>query len=398
MHSSLHWLKGALARLDLQSLRRRRTVRESCQAAEVAIDGQRMVNFGANDYLGLAADPRLAEAAARVLGSDGSGSGASPIVSGRSRVHAELERRLAEFEHTESALVFPSGFAANAGIIPALVGEGDAVLSDAVNHASLIDGCRLSKAERFIYPHCDVAALERLLIETSHCRRRLIVTDSLFSMDGDVAPLVEIGQLADRYNAMLLVDEAHATGVWGAEGRGLVEHFSATAPQLEQQATIRVGTLSKALGACGGFVVGPNELIEWLANSARSYVFSTAGMAASAAAAIAALDIVRDEPFRRTELLTHAAMLREQLVERGWDIADSTSQVIPVVVGDADKTLALAGKLREAGLYVPAIRPPTVAEDSSRLRISLSWLHTEEQVGRLVEALGKNPIGRGVSS
>jgi 8-amino-7-oxononanoate synthase len=217
-------------------------------------------------------------------------------------------------------------------------------------------------------------------------------------MDGDVAPLVEIGELADEYNAMLLVDEAHATGVWGAEGRGLVEHFSATSPQLEQQATIRVGTLSKALGACGGFVVGPSELIEWLANSARSYVFSTAGMAASAAAAIAALDIVRDEPHRRTELLTRAAILREQLVDRGWDIAGSESQVIPVVVGDADQTLVLASKLREAGLYVPAIRPPTVPEGSSRLRISLSWLHTAEQIGRLVEALGQNRNAPGVSS
>lgn len=385
---SLHWLDSALAGLDAQSLRRELRVRASTQAAEVTIDGVRLVNFGANDYLGLAADRRLAEAAQRAIEEVGCGSGASPLVSGRSRVHAELERVVARLEGTEAALVFPSGFAANAGAIPALVGEGDCILADANNHASLIDGCRLSKAERFIYPHSDWRSLAALLAETARYRRRLIVTDSLFSMDGDFAPLAEIGRLAAEHEAMLLVDEAHATGVWGAEGRGVVEHLASATPQLEQQVAIRLGTFSKALGTCGGFVAGPQPLIDWLANTARSYVFSTAGAAATAAAATAAIGIVQSEPERRVELRERAQRLRAELSSRGWDLAGSASQIIPVVIGDAARTMQLATQLRERGLYVPGIRPPTVAEGSSRLRISLSWLHTQEHIGRLLDALG----------
>lgn len=392
---SLAWLEHSLTRLDEQSLRRRQSVRASTQAAEVTIDGHRLVNFGANDYLGLAADPRLAEAARGAIDRVGCGSGASPLVSGRSSVHAELEQAIARFEGTEAALVFPSGFAANAGTIPALVGEGDCILADANNHASLIDGCRLSKAERFIYPHSDWRSLAALLAETSRYRRRLIVTDSLFSMDGDFAPLVEIGALAAEHQAMLLVDEAHATGVWGERGRGIVEHLTAGAPQLDEQVAVRIGTLSKALGACGGFVAGPRLLVDWLANTARSYVFSTAGAAATSAAAQAALDIVQGEPNRRRELLERAGWLRETLLARGWELAGSTSQIIPVVVGDADRTMQLAAELRGRGLYVPGIRPPTVAEGTSRLRISLSYLHTQQQVERLVDALGPGPQGGG---
>ncbi len=386
--SSLDWLDDELARLDEQGLLRRLTVRDSPQLAEVSIDGRRLVNFGANDYLGLAADARLGAAAHAAVERLGWGSGASPLVSGRSCVHADLERDIAEFEGTESALLFPSGFAANAGIIPALVGDGDAILSDCGNHASLIDGCRLSKAERFIYPHGDRHSLAALLHDTRRYRHRLIATDSLFSMDGDVAPLVEIGQLAAEHNAMLLVDEAHATGVWGPRGRGIVEHLAAEAPELEQQVAVRIGTLSKAIGASGGFVAGPAKLIDWLANTARSYVFSTASEAASAAASMAALQIVRDEPHRRVELLARAAWLRDVLAGRGWNIAGSASQIIPVVIGDPHLTMQLAEQLKAAGLYVPGIRPPTVPEGTSRLRISLSYLHTDEQVGRLVDVLG----------
>lgn len=387
--SSLDWLGDALVNLDQQGLLRRLANRDTAQTAEVSIDGRRLINFGANDYLGLAADPRLGEAACSAIEQLGWGSGASPLVSGRSHFHAELEQAIADFEATEAALVFPSGFAANAGTIPALVGEGDVILADAGNHASLIDGCRLAKAARLVYPHGDWRSLESLLADTGRYRRRLIVTDSLFSMDGDLAPLVEIGRLADEHNAMLLVDEAHATGVWGARGRGVVEHLAADVPQLEQQVAVRVGTLSKAIGASGGFVAGSRLLIEWLANTARSYVFSTASEAASAAAATKAFEIVRDEPHRRTELLTRAANLRQTLAQRGWDLSGSASQIIPLVVGDERRTMELALRLRDQGIYVPGIRPPTVPPGTSRLRISLSYLHTDEQIERLVDAVGR---------
>ena len=387
--SCIQWLDDELSRLDERGLRRRLAVRDSPQTAEVTINARQLINFGANDYLGLAADPRLADAACKAIETVGWGSGASPLVSGRSLVHAKLEQAIADFEGTDAALVFPSGFAAGAGTIPALVGEGDVILADQANHASLIDGCRLSKADRLIYPHGDCEVLAAFLAKAHRYRRRLIVTDSLFSMDGDIAPLVQIGCLAAEHNAMLLVDEAHATGVWGARGRGIVEHLATTAPALEKQVTVRIGTLSKALGASGGFVAGCRPLAEWLANTARSYVFSTAAEAASAAAATAAFRIVDDEPHRRTQLLARAAVMRQTLAERGWDIGGSESQIVPVVIGDPDRTMDLAEQLHAAGFYVPGIRPPTVPDGTSRLRISLSYLHTEEQIGRLMEALGE---------
>jgi 8-amino-7-oxononanoate synthase len=364
-------------------------VRGGPQRARVVLDGKQLVNFGCNDYLGLAADERLAAAARGAIEREGWGSGASPLVSGRSSVHAELERRLAEFEGTEAALVFPSGFAANAGVIPALVDEPDAIFADAKNHASLIDGCRLSRATRFVYPHGDCDALETQLRKAGRFRRRLIVTDTLFSMDGDLAPFARLGELAERYDAMLMVDEAHATGVFGRRGRGMVEYLSESHPGLEGRVHVRVGTLSKALGTGGGFVCGRQSLVEWLANRARTYVFSTAQPAATSAAALAALDIVRDEPQRRGELLARAAELRERLRKNGWNTGQCVSQIIPLYVGEPERAVQLAGRLREAGFFVPAIRPPSVPEGESLLRLSLCYHHTPEMVDALVGALAK---------
>jgi 8-amino-7-oxononanoate synthase len=292
---------------------------------------------------------------------------------------------LAEFEGTEAALVFPSGFAANAGVVPALVDEPDAIFADAKNHASLIDGCRLSRATRFLYPHADAAGLEKRLRDAGRYRRRLIVTDTLFSMDGDLAPLQQIAELAERYDAMLLVDEAHATGVFGERGRGVVEHVGVP----HERVHIRIGTLSKALGTGGGFVCGPRTLIEWLANRARTYVFSTAQPAATSAAAIAALDIVQREPHRRTQLLKRAADFRLRLSAHGWNTGRSESQIVPLVIGDADRTMQLASKLREAGFFIPGIRPPTVPPGESLLRLSLCHHHTPEMIDALLEALGR---------
>jgi 8-amino-7-oxononanoate synthase len=390
---SLSWLDDELAQLDADGLRRAVATRFGPQGAMIRIQfpgdppgGRELINFGSNDYLGLAADPRLAAAAQKAAAEEGWGAGASPLVSGHSQSHELLNRRLAEFLGTEAALVFPSGFAANTGTICALVGRGDVAFADEKNHASLIDGCRLSRAEVLIYPHCDMSALTAQLADSStkKFRRRLIVTDTLFSMDGDLAPLGDLVELAERHRCMLMVDEAHATGVFGANGRGVAEHFG-----VEQQIPIRMGTLSKALGSAGGFVAGSRQLIDWLWNRARPFVFSTAHPPAIAAAAIAALGIVASEPHRRIELLSRAAELREILATRcGFpSAACAAAQIIPLVIGPADKCVAAAATLRRAGLFVPAIRPPSVLEGQSLLRVSLSFGHTAEMFDRLSGSL-----------
>ena len=381
--SRLSWISDELAALDRAGLRRRLSARQGGQGAKIVLDGQELVNFGSNDYLALAADPRLAAAALAAIQDEGLGSGASPLISGRSRTHQRLEERLAEFEGAEAALVFPSGFAANLAAVTALAGPGDVIFSDAKNHASLWDGCRLSRADVRAYPHADWRRLDALLAGASSYRRRLIVTDSLFSMDGDLAPLAELAEAARRHEAMLLVDEAHATGVFGAAGRGVAEHLG-----VEQAVTARVGTLSKALGCAGGFVSGSRPLIEWLINRARPYIYSTAAPAAISAAALAALEIVKAEPQRRHELLQRAAALREQLAARSWALGRSASQIIQIVVGQPQRAMELSQRLRQDGLLVPAIRPPTVPEGEACLRVSLTWGHTEQQTLALVEKLG----------
>jgi 8-amino-7-oxononanoate synthase len=382
MDRSLDWIEEELASLERRGLRRRVRVRTGPQAARITVDGRELVNFGSNDYLALAADPRVAGAAAEAAREDGWGSGASPLISGHSAWHERLQERLAGFEGTEAALLFSSGYAANTGTIAALAGPGDAVYGDRKNHASLWDGCRLSRADVRAYAHGDWRDLERLLSRSERCRRRLIVTDSLFSMDGDMAPLAELADLAERYEAMLLVDEAHATGVFGQKGRGVAEQLG-----VERRIAARVGTLSKALGCAGGFVAGSRLLVEWLVHRARSYVFSTALPGANAAGATVALEIVQQEPQRRHDLLSRAADLRSQLAEQGWDIGRSASQIIPVVVGEAERAVAMAGALRERGLLVPAIRPPTVPEGEACLRISITYGHTVEMIERLVGTL-----------
>jgi len=381
-HNPLDWIDRQLAALDEQGLRRWLRTRGGRQAAGIVLDGREMLNFGSNDYLNLASDPRLAEAVVRCVRQQGWGSGASPLITGHSEMHLRLERRLGEFEGTEAALLFSTGFAANAGTIAALVGPGDLVLADRKNHASLLDGCRLSRADVRVYPHADWRRLDELLAAAKQHGRRLIVTDSLFSMDGDLAPLPELAGVAERRSAMLMIDEAHATGVFGRRGRGAAEHFN-----VEDSVHVRVGTLSKALGCIGGFVAGSRSLIDWLVNRARPLVFSTAAPAAAAAAVLAALEIVRDEPQRRQKLLGRAEQLRHELIAQGWNIGNSASQIIPIVVGDPGRAVALGDALRDRGLFVPAIRPPTVPQGEACLRISLTAGHTEEMIAALVRAL-----------
>lgn len=380
-HDPLGWIQQELAALEAADLLRRRQTCSGPQGAILEIEGRRLLNFGSNDYLGLAGDPRLAKAAAEAAVAEGWGSGASPLVVGHGRLHAQLETKLAEFEGCQAALLFASGFAANLGTIPALVGPGDAVFSDQLNHASIVDGCRLSGAKVHVYRHADVEDLEGMLRAAGGARRKLIVTDGLFSMDGGLAPLGALANLTDRYGAMLMVDEAHATGVFGRQGRGAAEHL-----EVDQRVHVRLGTLSKGLGSVGGFVAGSRALIEWLVNRARPYVFSTAPPQAIAAAALAALDIVRDEPWRRTALLERAAELRQTLAAQGWNVGRSGSQIIPIIVGPAARAVELSAAFRERGLLVPAIRPPSVPAGEARLRLSLSYGHTPEMIAALSEA------------
>jgi 8-amino-7-oxononanoate synthase len=391
MPDPLAWLDNALADLDRRALRRTLTARRGPQCAgRIEIGGQSIVNFGSNDYLGLAADPRIAAAVKAAIDEFGWGSGASPLVTGRSELHAELERKLAEFEGTEAALLFPTGYAANVGTITALIGKGDAIYSDELNHASIIDGCRLSGATIHIYPNShaagsrqvDLDSLAALLRDGNQFRRKLIVTDSIFSMHGTYAPLAGLAGLAMEHNAMLLVDEAHATGVFGECGRGLCEEDG-----VEEVVQIRVATLSKALGNLGGFVAGSQKLIDWLANRARPYVFSTAAPAAIAAAGLTALEIVQQEPQRRQKLLQLAIDLRGRLVEAELIRPTSLGQIVPIILQDPEQAMAAAAELRRRGFFVPAIRPPSVPEGQSLLRISLTSLHTEQQINDLVATL-----------
>jgi 8-amino-7-oxononanoate synthase len=382
------WIADELKRLEAVQLRRTQRLRESPHSGGlVQLDGRQLLDFGSNDYLGLAADSNLIDAVRHAVGEYGWGSGASPLVSGYGVLHRRLERELAAHEQVEASALLPTGFAANVAAITALAGPGDLILSDELNHASIIDGCRLARASVGIFRHGEVSHAAELLAgykARSEPRRILIVTDGLFSMDGDFAPLPQLVDFAASAGAMLLVDEAHATGVWGAEGRGSCEQL-----QIDLRNVVRVGTLSKALGSLGGFIAGPQLVIDWIRNAARPYIFSTAQPEAIAAASLAALRMVQREPHRREELREKAAWVRAELQSQGWDLCGSESQIIPLRIGSSGEALRIAAELAEAGLFVPAIRPPAVPEGSARLRLSLSWLHSGEQLQRLVDTLGR---------
>ena len=379
----LAWIDDEAARWSARGLDRRLIAHGTATPGRFVRDGRSFLNFGANDYLGLASDPRLAEAALIAAEQFGWGAGASPLVAGWTEVHQSLVETIATFEKTEAALLFPTGYAANLGTIAALAGKSDVVYSDRLNHACLIDGARLSRANVRVYPHNDPAKLGEILErEHGRFRRSLIVTDGVFSMDGDLAPLAELAGIADRHGAMLLVDEAHGTGVFGPDGRG-----AASACGVADRVHVRVGTLSKALGSVGGFVAGSKRLIDWLVNRARTQMYSTSLPPAAAAAALEAFKIIEAEPWRRDHVLALGAWLRERLTAAGFDVGPSAGPIMPVILGDVDKTVALAGRLRELGLFIPAIRPPTVPEGTARLRISLSAAHTESDIDSLTDAI-----------
>jgi glycine C-acetyltransferase/8-amino-7-oxononanoate synthase len=336
-----------------------------------------------NNYLGLADHPRVREAAAEAAMRYGAGSGASRLISGNMTIHRRLEDRLAHFKGAEACLLFGSGFLANAGVVSALAREGDVVFSDALNHASIVDGCRLSRAETFVYDHCDVDHLEWGL-QQAEGRGALIVTDGVFSMDGDVAPLPEIVELAQRYDARVMVDEAHGIGCVGPGGRGLVAEFG-----LEDEIDVIVGTLGKALGSYGAYVLCDTTMAKYLINTARTLIFSTALSPPAVAAAMAALELLREQPRRVEKLQRNAAVLREALTEAGLPVAPGETPIVPLIVGDAGAAMAASERALEQGVFAQAIRPPTVPAGTSRLRLAVMASHTKSELreaGRVLAA------------
>ncbi|AIY44011.1 8-amino-7-oxononanoate synthase [Collimonas arenae] len=385
MPELLNQIREQLAALQEQKLLRKRRIVDGPQGPLLEVDGRQYLAFCSNDYLGLANHPALHAAAQAGLDKYGVGASASALISGHTSVVEELELALAEFVGMPRALHFSTGYMANMGTIPALVGAGDVVFSDRLNHACLIDGARLSGAQFRIYPHGDVARLEQLLAKSNssgNSPRKLVVTDAIFSMDGDIAPLPELLALCEKYDAWLLVDDAHGFGVLGPQGRGSVAHFG-----LKSERILYMGTLGKAAGVAGAFVAGDAILIEWLLQRARTYIFTTASPPMLASALLAAVKVMQTEDWRQQHLQQLIGRLRSGLADLPWPLLPSETAVQALIVEDNQLALDLMEGLRALGIWVPAIRPPTVPKDTARLRISLSAAHSNEQIDQLISAL-----------
>jgi glycine C-acetyltransferase/8-amino-7-oxononanoate synthase len=361
-------------------LRRLRTIQSASDAA-VTIDGRPIILMASNNYLGLATHPALKRAAIEAIERFGVGAGAARLVSGTLPPHEELETALAKFKGAEAAITFGSGYLANLGVIPALIGSGGLIFADRLCHASLLDGCRLSGATLRVYRHNDVAHLKSLLARRPSKQETVIVTDGVFSMDGDLAPLPDLIELADRYGARLFVDDAHGTGVMGAQGRGTLEHFG-----MESRVPFHMGTLGKALGTSGAYVAGSAAVIQYLVNTARTFLFATAPPPATAGATVAALQVLRQEPDRRARLWENRNYLHTGLTQLGFRLTASASPILPIIIGDAQKTVAMADRLLELGVYAPAIRPPTVPKETGRIRVTVTSEHTRAQLDRVLTA------------
>jgi 8-amino-7-oxononanoate synthase len=379
----MEWLTQELQQRQAEGLQRRKRTTRLLPDGWCEVDARRLRNFASNDYLNLAHDSRLIAAAQDALTESGVGATASALICGRTVWHDRLETALAKFEQQPAALIFPTGMAANAGTIAALAGEGDVIFSDRLNHASLVQGCRLSGAALRIYRHTELDRLETVLGKANGYRRRFVVTDAVFSMDGDLAPLPQLCDLAERHAAHLIVDEAHGTGVFGAHGRGVCEHFG-----VEERVAVRIGTLSKALGTLGGFVSGPQTLIDYLWNTARTQIYSTALPPAICAAATIAIEILHQHPEYVHELSAMCAHFRGCLARRNVPVlAGSMGPIVPIVVGEPERTMQVAARLEELGYLVGAIRPPTVPAGTARLRISLTRAHATADLEQFANVL-----------
>lgn len=380
---SSNFLEQHLKQLDSQSMMRHLRQVQGAQSRQIVIDGQKVLNFCSNNYLGLADDPRIIQAAKSALDQSGFGSGASRLVCGSMTQHHELEGKIATFKKTQAALVFSSGYMANTGSIPALFDREDVIFSDRLNHASIIDGILLSRAKLQRYQHNDMKSLEDLLKESAGFKKRLIVTDAVFSMDGDIANLKEIVRLAKQYEAYVMVDEAHSFGIFGTNGAGLVEQEG-----LSDQVDIQMGTLSKAAGCFGAYVVGSRLLCDYLVNHARSFIYTTAIPPNLAAAASVAIDIMAQDRPRRIKVLENANYLRAGLAKLGFDTLNSTTPIIPVILKDAARALTVSKQLLEQGIFVQAIRPPTVPANTARLRVTVMATHTKDDLDKLLDSMG----------
>jgi glycine C-acetyltransferase len=386
----LQFLEDAMGQIRSEGLYRPLRILAGEQKPHARFDGREVINLSSNNYLGLTTHPKLREAALRAVKELGVGSGSVRTIAGTMDLHMELERRIAAFKKTEASVVFQSGFTANAGTVSAILGKEDLILSDELNHASIIDGARLSRATIKVFPHRDTAALERLLGETKSFPRRLVITDGVFSMDGDIAPMKEIAALARAHGAIMMVDDAHASGVLGRAGRGTVDHFD-----LHGQVDIQVGTLSKAIGVLGGYVAGSKTLIEYLYHRARPFLFSTSHPPAVAAACLAAFDVLEQEPERIERLWSNTKRLKAGLARLGFDTGMSETPITPIFVGEADLAMRFSDRLFERGVFAQGIGYPTVAKGRARLRTIVTATHTEEELDRALSIL--EDAGRGLS-
>lgn len=371
---------------ELDGLKRRGLFRDmrridSMQGPTVVIDGKELILLSSNNYLGLASHPEVIKAQIRAAEEFGAGSCASRLISGNMHLHEKLENKIATFKGAESAIIFPTGYMANVGTISALAGEGDLVVCDKLNHASIIDGARLSGAVLRTYPHKNLKRLEEILKKTSAYKKRLIVTDGVFSMDGDIAPLPELVKLSQRFDTILMLDDAHATGVLGKTGRGTCEHFG-----IKKDVDIQMGTFSKALGNLGGFIAGSRTLIECIRNKARSFIYSTALPPAIISGCIKAIEIVENDAGLRQAIWSNVRRFRKGLADLNFNIMESETQIIPVCMGDASLTMEAARFLLKNGIFAPGVRPPTVARNKCRIRTSLMATHTASHIDKAIDA------------
>ena len=386
-NDALGWIETELAELAAKGLGANIRTIDSPMDGWVTIDGRRVLNFCANNYLGLANHPRLRDAAKRAIDAYGIGPGAVRTIAGTMTLHLELERKLAEFKHADACITFQSGFTANLATVPALTGEGDLIFSDELNHASIIDACRLSKARTIRYAHNDSADLRRKLAEHTQFRRRLIISDGVFSMDGDIAPLDQLCDVAEDHGAILMVDDAHGEGVLGKGGRGIVDHFG-----LHGRVDIEVGTLSKAFGVVGGLVAGKKPIIDWLRQRGRPFLFSSAMTAPDVAACIEAVNILQESDELVTRLWENARILRAGMQALGFDTGHSQTPIVPLMLGEAPLAQAFSRKLFEAGVFAMAIGYPTVPLGKARIRVMNSAAHTPEDLEQVLDifaAVGK---------
>ena len=383
----LAFLTTELESLKAQGLYRSLRVLEDEQKAHTTFDRRSVVNLSSNNYLGLTTHPRLREAALDAVRRFGVGTGSVRTIAGTMAMHVELERRLAEFKHTEAVVVFQSGFTANAGTVSAILTKDDVVVSDALNHASIIDGCRLSRAQIKVFPHKDVDAARGILRDLPAAQRKLLITDGVFSMDGDVGPLPDLCAAAEDFGAIMMVDDAHASGVFGQNGRGTVDHFG-----MHGRVDIQVGTLSKAIGALGGYVAGTRDFIDFLHHRARPFLFSTSHPPAVTAACLAALDVLLEEPGIIDRLWENTRFFKAGLAALGFDTGASESPITPVIAGDGALAMRLSDRLFEEGVFAQGIAFPTVARDKARVRTIVTATHTREELQYALDAFAR--VGR----